>query len=48
MRLEVSMSWIENEKLFEYYVQLETKITDDRMVGFLRKWKVPDGVKHRR
>ena len=43
------MSWIENEKLFEYYVQLETtEITDDRMVGFLRKWKVPDGVKHRR
>ena len=45
------MSWIESEKLFEYYVQLETtvvKITDDRMVGFLRKWKVPDGVKHRR
>ena len=45
------MSWIKNKKLFEYYVQLEpikSQITDDRMVSFSMKWKVPDRVKHRR
>ena len=47
-RLEVSMSWIKNEKLFEYYALLETIVVKNLKKKFYFKWKVPDGVKHRR